>query len=224
MGIDAGMGGVQVKVCCISSAEEASVAVALGADRIGLIAAHPGVQTGLTDDVLARTGHWVAERADRVLLTPYLEGASIIAHAERVGVGVVQICDHVEASVHRAIRVALPKLEIVQVVHVQGPASVELARTMARSADALLLDSGVPGGDFSTLGGTGKTHDWAVSRAIVDAVPIPVWLAGGLNPVNVRSAIETVRPYGVDLCSGVRSEGALDALKLRQFMAAVRQG
>ena len=215
---------VRVKVCCITSEEEASAAVSLGADRVGLIAAHPGVETGLSDRVLAETGNWVPETTDRVLLTPYLDAPSIVAHVERVGVGVVQICDHVDQEVHHAIRAACPLLEIVQVVHVESPSSVGLAQVMARSVDALLLDSGVSGADFSALGGTGKIHDWAISRAIVDAVSVPVWLAGGLNPENVGRGIETVRPYGVDLCSGVRSEGALDRSKLRRFMAAVRSG
>lgn len=218
------MNGVRVKICCIASEEEASVAVSLGADRVGLIAAYPGVHTGLTDDVLATTGSWISGPVARVLLTPHLDAPSIVAHAERVGVGVVQICDHVDGKVHEAIRATHPQLEIVQVVHVQGSSSIEWARRMSRSADALLLDSGVPGGDFSVLGGTGKTHDWSISRAIVDAVSVPVWLAGGLTPKNVRSGIEAVRPYGVDLCSGVRSGGALDASKLSRFMAAVRQG
>ncbi len=215
---------VRVKVCCITSKEEASAAVSLGADRIGLIASHPGVETGLSDRVLAETGSWVPDTTDRVLLTPYLDAPSIVAHVERVGVGVVQICDHVGPEVHRAIRAACPLLEIVQVVHVEGASSIALARMMAGSVDALLLDSGVSGADFSVLGGTGRTHDWAISRAIVDAVSLPVWLAGGLNPENVGRGIETVRPYGVDLCSGVRVDGALDLAKLRRFMAAVRSG
>jgi phosphoribosylanthranilate isomerase len=71
------------------------------------------------------------------------------------------------------------------------------------------------------LGGTGRIHDWAVSRRVVEAVREPVFLAGGLNPGNVGDAIRSVRPFGVDVCSGLRTAGRLDDAKLTDFMAAV---
>jgi len=88
--------------------------------------------------------------------------------------------------------------------------------------DALLLDSGRPGNTVKELGGTGRTHDWSTSRAIVEAVECPVYLAGGLCPENVAEAIRTVRPFGVDVCTGVRTDGKLDEAKLKDFIAAVR--
>jgi phosphoribosylanthranilate isomerase len=214
----------QVKVCCIASREEARQAVGLGANLVGLIAAHEGVSTGLTDAVWQQTLDWVPPGVGRVLLTPFLTADEIVAHAVRVGTRVIQICDHVDPSVHKAIRAAKPDLHLMQVVHVMGVASVKLACALAPSSDALLLDSGQPGADFSELGGTGRTHDWHISRAIVDAVSVPVWLAGGLCPENVGRAIQTVRPHGVDLCSGVRTHGCLDEHKLRRFMSALDQG
>jgi phosphoribosylanthranilate isomerase len=88
--------------------------------------------------------------------------------------------------------------------------------------DALLLDSGNPSLATKELGGTGRAHDWAVSRRIRDAVGVPVYLAGGLNPQNVRKAIAQVQPFGVDVCSGLRTDGRLDAVKLEEFMRAVQ--
>jgi len=73
------------------------------------------------------------------------------------------------------------------------------------------------------LGGTGRTHDWSLSRRIRDAVDIPVFLAGGLNAGNVSRGIAQVSPYGVDVCSGLRVDGALDEVKLRDFMRAVQE-
>jgi phosphoribosylanthranilate isomerase len=111
---------------------------------------------------------------------------------------------------------------VVQVVHVGAPDSEDFARAAAPFAHALLLDSGVPKAAFKELGGTGRTHDWAISARIVAASPVPVWLAGGLRPDNVGEAIRRVRPFGVDLCTGVRTDGRLDPEKLWPFMRAVQ--
>ena len=89
--------------------------------------------------------------------------------------------------------------------------------------DAFLLDSGKPGAAIPTLGGTGDVHDWDISAAFVAASPRPVFLAGGLTAANVGAAIARVRPFGVDLCSGVRTDDRLDAAKLAAFVGAVRQ-
>ena len=214
----------QIKVCCIASREEARQAVEAGANLVGLIAAHEGVSTGLTDALWSQTVGWVPSGMGRVLLTPFLTAGEIVAHAERVGARIIQICDHVDPEVHSSIREIKPDLHLIQVVHVTGVDSVNLACELATFSDAILLDSGQPGADFSELGGTGRTHDWGISRSIVDAVSVPVWLAGGLCSENVQQAIQTVRPHGVDLCSGVRTDGRLDPDKLRQFMSAVDQG
>jgi phosphoribosylanthranilate isomerase len=104
---------------------------------------------------------------------------------------------------------------------VRDAASLEEARAAAPEVDALLLDSGRPDLPVKELGGTGRVHDWQTSRAIRDAVDVPVFLAGGLHPGNVAGAIATVRPFGVDLCSGIRVDGRLDAGLLSSFMRAV---
>ncbi len=110
---------------------------------------------------------------------------------------------------------------IVQVVHVTGEESVEEARRVEEEVDAILLDSGNQALAVKELGGTGRRHDWAVSRRIREAVGVPVFLAGGLGAENLAEAIDAVGPFALDVCSGVRTEGRLDEEKLGRFFAAV---
>ncbi len=119
------------------------------------------------------------------------------------------------------MRAALPGVSLVQVVHVTGEQSIEEAcRIAERGVDALLLDSGDPRLAVKQLGGTGRTHDWSISRRIREAVKVPVFLAGGLRSDNVREAIQVVRPFGIDLCSSIRTDGKLDESKLARFVDA----
>jgi phosphoribosylanthranilate isomerase len=108
------------------------------------------------------------------------------------------------------------------VIHVEDESALDEANAAAPHVDALLLDSGRPKAAVRELGGTGRAHDWSVSARIVAQCGRPVFLAGGLNAGNVREAVARVRPFGVDLCSGVRRDGRLDAEKLGAFVAALR--
>jgi phosphoribosylanthranilate isomerase len=134
----------------------------------------------------------------------------------------VQICDRLPALAHAELRRALPGIGLVQVVHVTGPESIEEAVRMGREADALLLDSGNQALAVKELGGTGRRHDWRISRQIREEVGVPLFLAGGLDPGNVAEAIGEVGPFGLDICSGVRTDGRLDPRKLAAFFAAIR--
>ena len=196
------------------------MAVEAGADALGFVASMPS-GPGILDD--ARITALVAlppPPVSRFLLTERLDVDGIVAHVVRTGADTVQICDHVDPDVLAAVR-ASSSARVVAVVHAGAPGAEAYARAASAHAHALLLDSGQPGADFKELGGTGRTHDWQVSRRIVDDSPVPVWLAGGLKPGNVAAAIEQVRPFGVDLCTGVRTDGALDPEKLHAFLAAV---
>lgn len=212
---------VRVKVCCISSEEELGLAVRSGASAVGLVAGMPSGPGIVSDDLIARLASRTPPGVSRFLLTASLDGAGILAHIARTGVDVVQVCDHVEPDVLREVR-AGSSARVVAVVHVGSEAAEVYAQQASRFAHALLLDSGNPGADFLELGGTGRTHDWGRSRKIVSDAPVPVWLAGGLKPENVGQAIATVRPWGVDLCTGVRRDGRLDPERLTSFMRAVR--
>ncbi|WP_332368465.1 phosphoribosylanthranilate isomerase [Spirosoma telluris] len=116
----------------------------------------------------------------------------------------------------------MPAINVVQVIHVIDERNLDEAlQAVQNGVDALLLDSGNPTLAVKELGGTGRVHNWQVSRQIVEQSRVPIFLAGGLTPENVRQAIDTVRPFGLDICSGVRTGGHLDAQKLEAFMRAI---
>ena len=212
---------VRVKVCCIRSLEEAEIALGHGASALGLVSAMPSGPGTIDDGTIAAIAAAVPPGTDTFLLTAERAAEAIAAQHGRMRVHTIQLVDRVDASVYAELRARLPDVTLVQVVHVRGPEAIEEAARAAAGVDAILLDSGDPTLRVRELGGTGRTHDWTVSRDIVDTVDRPVWLAGGLGPRNVDRAIESVRPYGVDLCSGVRTAGALDRRKLARFMDVV---
>ena len=211
----------RVKICCVSSVAEAEAAVAAGADAIGLVSAMPSGPGVIGEDMIAAIAAAAPPALGTFLLTSKVEPAAIVAQQRRCGVNTIQLCDALDAGAYPALREALPGIALVQVIHVRNESAVVEAVGIAPMVDGLLLDSGNPTGKFKVLGGTGRVHDWALSRRIVAEAPCPVFLAGGLNPGNVAEAIRAVRPYGVDLCTGVRTEGALDAEKLGAFMGEV---
>jgi phosphoribosylanthranilate isomerase len=215
-----------VKICCIASVEEARLAVAAGAGALGLVSAMPSGPGVIDDARVAEIAAAVAAFAPpiRTFLLTARTGADAIAdqHAA-AGTTTLQLVDHVPPAELQRLRRLRPGVEIVQVIHVTGETSLDEALAAAPFVDALLLDSGNPALAVKELGGTGRVHDWSLSRRIRDAVaPLPLFLAGGLHAGNVGEAIATVRPYGLDLCSKVRRDGHLDAGKLHEFMAALR--
>jgi len=213
----------RVKICCISSVAEARMAVRYGADALGLVGpmpSGPGV-IGLAD--AARIARIVPPPVATFLLSSETDAAGLIVQAQACRPTALQIVDAVDdPSVYAAVREACPGIRLVQVIHVTGPESVTEAQHLSPHVDAFLLDSGNPNLAVKELGGTGRVHDWPTSAAIVRAVGIPVFLAGGLKPDNAARAIGEVRPYGLDLCTGVRTDGALDESRLAAFMRAVR--
>ncbi|MEZ4319651.1 MAG: phosphoribosylanthranilate isomerase [Myxococcota bacterium] len=211
-----------MKICCIGSNDELRLAVDAGAHALGLVSQMPS-GPGVVDDVLiAELAAVTPPGVSRFLLTSRLDAAGIEEHVARTGVDVVQICDHVASGVLSEVR-RNSRARVVAVVHAGAPGAVEYAQRAQQHAHALLLDSGCPGAPFKELGGTGRTHDWDVSARIVRESAVPVWLAGGLNASNVGEAIAHVKPFGVDLCTGVRTNGRLDPVKLEAFMGAVRE-
>lgn len=210
-----------VKVCCIQDLEEARLALAAGASAIGLVSAMPSGPGPIDEAQIARIAAAVPAPTETFLLTALTESEAIADQHRRCGTTAVQLVDHVNESELRRLRKLLPKVRLVQVIHVAGPESVDEARTAAALVDTLLLDSGNPRLAVKELGGTGRVHDWTHSRRIRDSAGIPVLLAGGLHPGNARAAMERVRPAGLDVCSGLRTEGRLDAAKLRSFFDAI---
>lgn len=212
----------RVKVCCIMSAEEAVLAVAAGASAVGLVGAMPSGPGVIDDARIARIARRVPPPIATFLLTSRTSADTIAAHHRTVRTTTIQLVDAVPPGTYDALREALPGVSLVQVIHVVGEPSVDEALRIAPHVDALLLDSGNPALAVKELGGTGRRHDWRLSRRIVAESPGPVFLAGGLSADNVREVIHEVQPFGLDLCSGVRTDGRLDAEKLHAFFAEVR--
>jgi len=212
---------VRVKICCISSVEEAALAVRHGAAALGLVGRMPSGPGVIDDRLIAEIAASTPPPVATFLLTSETEPEAIVDHVRRCGTNTVQIVDAVEPSAYRALRRAVPGVKIVQVIHVTGPESLDQAKASAPAVDALLLDSGRPQARIKELGGTGRVHDWSLSRRIVAEVSRPVFLAGGIRPENAAEAYRQVRPFGIDLCTGVRRDGRLDPERLGGLFAAL---
>jgi len=210
---------VRVKICCISSVAEAAVAVRYGASALGLVSAMPSGPGVIEEATITAIATTAPPGVATFLLTSKCDAESIIAQQRRTRVNTIQLCDTVEPDCYDRLRVALPGIALVQVIHVAGEESIAEALAIADQVDALLLDSGNQKLAVKELGGTGRMHDWRISRKIVESVGVPVFLAGGLNPDNVRDAIREVHPFGLDVCSGLRTNGQLDEEKVGRFFA-----
>lgn len=209
---------VRLKVCCIASIEEARLAMAHGADALGLVGPMPSGPGPIPLETIAQIAAATPPPIATFFLTSETQPATIVAQWQQCRTTTIQLTDRVEPEHYAALRAALPGVKLVQVIHVVGPESLVEAKEFAAVADALLLDSGNPTLAVKELGGTGRVHDWEVSAAICTNVTCPVFLAGGLRPDNIAAAVAQVRPFGVDICSGVRTDGALDSEKLAAFV------
>jgi phosphoribosylanthranilate isomerase len=212
----------RVKVCCIASVEEAWLAIDAGASAIGLVSRMPSgpgpIEEALIRDIVSGIPPGVAT----FLLTCEQDVDTIVAQQRRTGANTIQLVDWLEHGTHRDLRDALPGISIVQAIHVLGERSIDAALEVAPNVNAILLDSGNPSLAVKELGGTGRRHDWTISRRIREAVEVPVYLAGGLRAENVAEAVDVVGPFALDVCTGVRTGGKLDAARLGTFMREVR--
>ncbi len=212
----------RIKICCISSIEEAQLATAAGVDALGLVGAMPSGPGPIDDDLIRDIVRTVPPPVATFLLTSRTDATDIADHVRYCGVNTVQIVNHIEPTVLESLAKMTPQVRRVQVIHVEGESALDLIDDYAAFADAFLLDSGRPSAAIAELGGTGRTHDWKISTEFVRRSPKPVFLAGGLKPNNVTDAIRAVRPFGVDVCSGLRTNGALDAEKVAAFAKEIR--
>ena len=210
---------VRIKICCISSVEEARMAVAAGASAIGLVARMPSGPGPIADNLIRQIALSVPPPVATFMLTSETTVKAIVEHHQRTLTNTIQIVDALSEGTYQQLKEGLPGVKIVQVIHVIDDNSVEEAIAISQMVDAILLDSGNPKLKIKELGGTGRVHNWNFSRQIRDGSKCPVFLAGGLNPDNVRQAVSEVHPFAVDVCSGVRTNGKLDRSKLERFIA-----
>ncbi len=211
----------KVKICCISSIAEARMAIHFGASALGLVANMPSGPGIISDEEIRSISTIVPPGIASFMLTSETTAHSIILHHQQTLTNTIQIVDELKEGTYQQIKAALPAIKLVQVIHVIDEKTIDEALRIADSVDALLLDSGNPNLSVKELGGTGRVHNWSLSKKIVEQSTIPVYLAGGLNATNVKAAIEQVQPFGLDLCSGVRTDQQLDPYKLEQFFNAI---
>lgn len=212
----------RVKVCCISSIDEARLAIRCGASALGLVSAMPSGPGPIPEELIAEIAAVIPPGVASFLLTSKQDADSIIKQQRRCRTNTLQLVDRVSVQTYQELRRELPGIGLVQVVHVTGEESIVEAITVSEFVDAILLDSGNQSLPVRELGGTGRTHDWNLSRQIVESVSVPVYLAGGLKSENVAEAIRQVHPFAVDLCSGVRTDGKLDESKLAAFFNEIQ--
>ena len=213
---------MKTKVCCITSREDANRAVQAGATAIGFASRTLGGPRAIEDERIREISRAVPSEISTFLLTSETDPDSIAEHQRETQTNTIQLVGEIDPSNVRALKQRLPHVALVKVIHVEGPESVDLAAAYVESADALLLDTKVRHREGDALGGTGLTHDWSVSRRIVEQSPVPVFLAGGLDPENVVAAIRAVEPFGVDVCSSLRRGGTLDPERVRDFVERAR--
>lgn len=210
-----------IKICCISSIQEANLAINAGASALGLVGHMPSGPGIISDELIAEIALSVPKHIETFLLTSETRVDEILEHYSRVKTSTIQIVDAITEGTYFELKKALPKVKIVQVLHVLNEKSIDEAIEISNFVDTILLDSGNPNLATKELGGTGRVHNWEISKQIVEKVNVPVFLAGGLNPSNAKNAICQVSPYGLDLCSGVRTNGKLDFQKLNAFFNAI---
>ena len=213
----------RIKICCIGNLEEAVTAIDMGASALGLVGKMPSGPGSIPDHQIKKIVERIPPAVSTFLLTSETTIGKVVAHQKKVNTTTIQLVDMLKAGKYKSIRNKLPTVKIVQVIHVTGEESIEKAIEVSTHVDAILLDSGNPDLKVKELGGTGKVHDWKISRKIVDSVIVPVFLAGGLHSGNVQQALNIVQPFGVDVCNGVRTNGKLDRRRLEAFFEAVER-
>lgn len=214
---------VKVKICCIQSIKEAKLAVKYGASALGLVSEMPSGPGVISEDLIVEIAKQVPVDISTFLLTSKTNYEEIITQHKKCNTTHIQLVDNVEIDVYKKLRLELPDVKIVQVIHVTGEESIGEAVSVSDFVDLILLDSGNQKLDMKELGGTGRTHDWSISKKIVERINVPLFLAGGINPSNVSAAINEVKPYGIDLCSGVRTNNKLYEKLLKEFFNTLKK-
>ena len=217
------MRNIKVKICCISSTDEAKLAIQYGAAALGLVGKMPSGPGIIDDELIQRIAKTVPPPISTFLLTSETRAEDIIGHYKKTHTSTIQIVDALSNRQYDIIRKELPNVKLVQVIHVNNEQSVDEAIEISTHVDAILLDSGNPNLATKELGGTGRVHNWDLSKRIKESIDIPIFLAGGINKDNVRAAIDHVQPFGIDLCSSVRTNGKLDEKKLEAFFIAIHK-
>jgi phosphoribosylanthranilate isomerase len=211
----------RVKICCIASVDEAWLAIRHGASALGLVSEMPSGPGVIPEHLIAEIAKIVPPSVSSFLLTSKQDPSALTEQHRHCRTNVIQLCDRLEIEAYRKLKDSVPGIGLVQVIHVTGEEALSEAVAVAPYVNEILLDSGDQRLPIKELGGTGRVHNWSLSRRIREKVEVPVFLAGGLTPENVGEALRQVQPFGVDVCNGVRTNGKLDEAKLEAFFKAV---
>lgn len=199
------------------------LAIKYGASALGLVSEMPSGPGVIDEDLIAEIVSRIPPPIATFLLTSKQTAEEIIIQQLRTKVNTLQLVDHVDYNELKELKRKLRGIKLVQVIHVTDENSIKEALDVEKYVDALLLDSGNPNLKTKELGGTGRTHNWSISKKINELVRIPIFLAGGLNPENVLGAIKVVQPYGLDICNGLRIKNKLNEDKLKLFFENVNK-
>ncbi len=213
-----------VKICGIRRHEDALIAAELGADAIGLLVGQRHNSADFISAAVAREiSRTLPPSVEAVLVTHITEVDEIDRLLRQSGIRAVQLHSEITADSIANLRTRFPDLKVFKSVHVISAESVRYPEGFSKVVDGFVLDTINVATD--QVGGTGNIHDWSISQKIVERFPdIPIILAGGLNSKNVRSAIESVHPFGVDVNSGTKgSDGFKDARKMREFILEAKR-
>ena len=185
-------GKTRVKICCIRGVDEAVLAMRYGASALGLVADMPSGPGVISEELIGEIASIVPPYVSSVLLTSRKSVDEIVKQHQRCGTSAVQMVDRLELGSYGELRELLPGIDMIQVIHVVGEESIDEAVEIAPQVDAVLLDSRNPDLEIKELGGTGRTHDWDLSRKIRDSIGKPVILAGGLNHRFTRKIRDSI--------------------------------
>lgn len=215
---------MKVQIYTMQSVQEALDIAALGVDHLGLTPSYIGLPGEIDFQTAREIVEAVDEKAVCVALTVETEIKEIMRMVRAVQPDILHLCSLENTFMPEDVlklRDQLPDQPIMQAVSVSGPSALEVALSYKEVADYLILDTQAP--DIAGIGASGVTHDWNISRQIVDELDLPVILAGGLSPENVSEAIEFVNPWAVDSLTYTNQPLAgggfkKDLEKIRQFV------
>lgn len=199
----------RVKICCIQNPDEARLAIGVGADSLGLVSSTPASPQVMRPEKIREITQLIPPSIDAFVLTALDSSWDLIDLIRNVKNRTIQLIDRLNTGNYLEIRASIPCVKIVQTIDASHEEAFDQAIRIDSYVDAILLKANLHG-------------SWEVCREIVEHVQTPVFLSGDLHALNVREAIEAIRPFGVDVCEGVRTEGKLDAEKLRRFIHEVK--
>ena len=214
---------MKVKICANKSITDAQMSLSAGADIIGILVGQVHASSDFVDKNKAKEiVDFVNKQKDTCLVTHLTKASEIIELTKYIGNSMIQLHSDIAEDEVQKIVEALPYIKLIRVIHVTSNGHILTNYQNMKYKDYYLLDSINP--QTNQVGGTGLTHNWSVSRKLVQSLDKPVFLAGGLTPKNVQEAIKIVQPYGVDVNSGCKNElGQKDSKKVAEFVSNAKK-